>query len=268
MLDDVRASLSVPGGLAEFPKPMLPAVAGLVVVTALRARKAATRAFAGIVALALAAVLGLAAVLLLSGRLGGTWGHYPQKYAWIATALLLVIALPQVVCAVAQLRVARLRQLLYVALTLTLAVSLGFGSWWAPGRLNLLSGSLPYYLLVEDGLPDDGQSPDAVADAVIARVDLPRLTIPWESRLANDYRAAFWLIQLEREQLIPLGDDQATDTLWRLANFHDSPADLCTLASVVPKGLTVQTANATLPGKIEELCPTADLVVELEPASG
>jgi hypothetical protein len=156
--------------------------------------------------------------------------------------------------------------MLYGAGSLVVAASLGLGSWWAPGNLHRLRDSLPYLILVEDNLPDQGQSPDAVANAVISRVGLPRLTIPWESSLANDYRVAFWLIELRREAALGVGDGAAATELWALANFHESPAELCTLAETVPEGLTVQTANEALSGEIEGLCPTADLIVEGDPA--
>jgi hypothetical protein len=125
--------------------------------------------------------------------------------------------------------------MLYGAGILAVAASLGLGSWWAPGNLHRLRGSLPYVILVEDNLPDEGQSPDAVADAVIARVGLPRLTIPWEISLANDYRAAFWLIQPRKEVALSLGDIAAVDALWPLA------------------------------GEIQELSPAAGLIVSGDP---
>lgn len=268
MLPRIRASLGNPGGLAEFPKPMLPAVVILMVVLFLATRKAAAPGATGIIALSIGSVVGLVAVLALSGSLGGPWNYYPHKYAWIASAFLLLIALPQAACAIARLAAVRVRNLLYGTLAFILAVSLGFGSWWAPGKGELLRDSLPYLLLVEDNLPDEGQSPDAVADAVIARVGLPRLTILWESPAANDYRASFWLIQLRREEALLMGDTETAGELWALAHFHESPADLCALANLVPEGLTVETLDETLLGQVEALCPTADLIVEPYPAPG
>jgi hypothetical protein len=268
MLQQARGSLRVAGGLAEFPKPMLALAAVTLIALTLAASARVDWFGLGIIVLSLASLGGLAMVLLLSGEFSGPWTYYPHKYAWIATAVLLTVALPQGACAVARLRSARVRALFYGAAALAVAGSLGLGSWWAPGYLRFLGDSLPYVILVEDNLPDEGQSPDAVADAVIARVGLPRLTVPWESSLANDYRAGFWLIQLRRETALSVGDVAVSDALWPLANFHESPADLCTLAEVVPEGLTVQTANGALAGEIQKLCPAADLVVVGDPLAG
>lgn len=266
MLQQARDSLSVAGGLAPFPKPMLPAAAAILVALTLAASPRADRVRLGVISVSVASLVGLALMLVLSGELRGPWTYYPHKFAWIATVVLLTIALPQAACAAARLRSARARAVLYGAGTLAVAASLGLGSWWAPGNLHRLRDSLPYLILVEDNLPDEGQSPDAVADAVIARVGLPRLTIPWESSLANDYRASFWLIQLRREAALRAGDGATAGELWTLANFHESPAELCQLAEIVPEGLTVQTADGALAGEIEGLCPTADLIVENDPA--
>jgi hypothetical protein len=180
--------------------------------------------------------------------------------------MLFTIVLPQAACAVARVPRTRARAVLYGAGALAVAVSLGLGSWWAPGYLHFLRDSLPYVMLVEDNLPAQGQSPDAVADAVIARVGLPRLTIPWESSLANDYRASFWLIHLQIEEAARRGDSTAKAELWNLANFHKTPADLCALADVVPQGLTVQTANRELEGELKALCPAANVIVEGDPS--
>ncbi len=267
MLLQARGSLSAAGGLAAFPKPMLPVAAAILVALTLAASARIDRVGVGIIGLSVASLVGLVMVLVLSGTFFGPWSYYPHKYAWIATAVLLTIALPQAACAAARLRSAHVRAMLYTAGTLTVAASLGLGSWWAPGNVHLLRDNLTYLILVEDNLPDGGQSPDAVADAVIARVGLPRLTIPWESSLANDYRAGFWLIQLRREEALRMGDAETADALWTLANFHESPGELCTLADLVPEGLTVQTANGALAGEIKELCPAADLVIERDPAS-
>ena len=265
MLQQARESLRVAGGLAEFPKPMLVLAAATLIALTLAASARVDRFGIGIIGLSVASLIGLAMVLVLSGELTGPWTYYPHKYAWIATAVLLVVALPQGACAAARLGSARVRALSYGVAALAVAASLGLGSWWAPGNLHFLRDSLPYVILVEDNLPDEGQSPDAVADAVIARVGLPRLTIPWESSIANDYRVAFWLIQLRREVALNTGDVAASDALWPLANFHESAAELCTLADVVPEGLTVQTADGALEGEIETLCPGADLVVTGDP---
>ena len=263
-------SLSLPGGLAEFPKPMLPAAAAVLVVATLAGstrsgRERLDKVGAGLVGLALGAVVGLIVVLELSGSVSGPWTYYPHKYAWIATAMLFTVALPQAACAVARLPWARVRAALFGAGALAVAVSLGLGSWWAPGYLHFLRDSVPYVMLVEDNLPDEGQSPDAVADAVIARVGLPRLTIPWHSSLANDYRVAFWLIHLQIEDATRRGDDPASFELWTLANFHDTPDDLCALAEVVPQGLTVQTADGNLAAQMQALCPAANVIVEGDP---
>lgn len=270
MLLAASGSLSVPGGLAEFPKPMLPATAAILIVVTLagtsRARaERQDRIHHGLVGLALGALVGLVVVLVLSGTVSAPWSYYPHKYAWIATALLLTVALPQSAGAAARLPWARVRGALYGAGALAVAVSLGLGSWWAPGYLHFLRDSLPYVILVEDNLPDQNQSPDAVADAVISRVNLPRLTIPWRSSIANDYRASFWLIHLQIEDAQRRGDSGAMAELWTLANFHETPSDLCRLAEVVPQGLTVQTSNRAVAGELEALCPTADIVVEGDP---
>jgi hypothetical protein len=266
LLQRARESLSVAGGLAPFPKPMLALAAAILVALTLVASPRADRVRLGVISVSLASLVGMVMVLVLSGELLGPWTYYPHKFAWIATTVLLTIALPQAACAAARLRSARARAMLYGAGSLVVAASLGLGSWWAPGNLHRLRDSLPYLILVEDNLPDQGQSPDAVANAVISRVGLPRLTIPWESSLANDYRVAFWLIELRREAALGVGDGAAATELWALANFHESPAELCTLAETVPEGLTVQTANEALSGEIEGLCPTADLIVEGDPA--
>jgi hypothetical protein len=270
MLLEASTSLRVPGGLAEFPKPMLQAAAGLLVVATLAGstrsgRERLDRVGAGLVGLAVGAVVGLIVVLELSGTVSTPWTYYPHKYAWIATAMLLTVAFPQAACAVARLPWARARTLLYCAGALAVAVSLGLGSSWAPGRLHFLRDSLPYVMLVEDNLPAQGQSPDAVAEAVIARVDLPRLTIPWKSSLANDYRASFWLIHLQIEEAARRGDRATMAELWTLANFHKTPADLCALAEVVPQGLTVQTTDRALKGDLKTLCPAANVIVEGDP---
>ena len=270
MLLDASDSLRVPGGLAEFPKPMLAAAAALLIVATVAGstrtgRGRLDRVEASLIGLALSALVGQIAVIVLSGTVSRPWTYYPQKYAWIATAMLLTVALPQAACAVARLPWARARTVLFGAGALAVAVSLGLGSSWAPGRAHFLRDSLPYLMLVEDNLPARGQSPDAVADAVIARVGLPRLTIPWESSLANDYRASFWLIHLQIEEAARRDDGAASAELWRLANFHKTPADLCTLASVVPQGLTVQTTNGALEGDLKLLCPAANVIVERDP---
>jgi hypothetical protein len=265
MLLEARASLRVPGGLAEFPKPMLAWAAVTLVALTVAASGRVDRFGLGILGVSLASLLGLVMVLVLSGEVRGPWSYYPHKFAWIATAVLLTVAFPQAACAAARLRTARVRAVLYGAGVFALAGSLGLGSWWAPGNLHLLRDSLPYLIFVEDNLPDDGQSPDAVANAVAARVGLPRLTIPWQSSLANDYRVAFWLIQLRREAALAVGDGAAADELWTLAHFHETPGDLCKLAAIVPEGLTVQTADGALAGEIRDLCPTADVIVEGDP---
>lgn len=221
------------------------------------------RVGADLAGLAFGALVGQIVVLVLSGTISKPWTYYPQKRAWIATAVLLTVALPQAACTVARLPWARARTVLYSAGALAVAVSLGLGSWWAPGRLHFLRDSLPYVMLVEDNLPAPGQSPDAVADAVIARIDLPRLTIPWESSLANDYRASPWLIHLQIEEAARRGDSAAMAELWTLANFHETPADLCALAGIVPWGLTVQTENGALEGDLKTLCPAANVIVEV-----
>lgn len=262
MLAEARGALSVGGGLAEFPKLMLPAAAIMLVSLTFAASRRADSGRSGLISIGVASLVGLGAIVVLSGTVSGPWSYYPHKYAWIATAILVIVALPQATSAVARVPAARLRVGLYGAGTLALAASLGLGSWWAPGNLHFLRGSVPYLILVEDDLPDEGQSPDAVADAVVARVGLSRLTIPWESRLANDYRAAFWLIQLRREEALRTGDGSSSAGLWTLANFHESPADLCTLAGLVPEGLTVETSNATLASQVAEQCPWADLRIE------
>jgi len=273
MLLAASGSLSVPGGLAEFPKPMLPAAAVLLVGATLAGstrvgKRRLDRVGAGLIGLALGALVGLIVVLVLSGTILGPWTYYPHKYAWIATAMLVIVAFPQSACAAARVPWTRVRATLYGAGVLAVAVSLGLGSWWAPGYLHFLRDSLPYVMLVEDNLPDEGQSPDAVADAVVARVDLPRLTIPWESSLANDYRASFWLIHLQIEEASLRGDSAAAAELWTLANFHENPADLCELADIVPQGLTVQTANGALAGDLAALCPDANVIVEGDPVKG
>ena len=267
MLLQARGSLAIAGGLAPFPKPMLPLAAAILIALTLAAWPRSNPARAGVIGVSVASLAGLALVLALSDELVGPWTYYPHKFAWIATAVLLTVALPQAACAIARLGSARARAALYGAGTVVVAASLGLGSWWAPGNLHRLRDNLPYLIVVEDNLPDQGQSPDAVANAVISRVGLPRLTIPWQSSLANDYRAAFWLIELRREVAMEAGNGPAEDELWVLANFHDTPADLCTLAETVPEGLTVQTANKNLAGQIRDLCPAADLVVEGDPVA-
>jgi hypothetical protein len=265
MLLRARGSLSVGGGLAEFPRPMLPVAAAMLIALTLAASARIGTVGLGVIGMSLASLVGLAMVLILSGSLLGPWGYYPHKYVWIATVVLLTVALPQAACAAARLRSSRLRAALYAAGACAVAASLGLGSWWAPGNLHFLRDNLPFVILVEDNLPDEGQSPEVVADAVIARVGRPRLTIPWETSLANDYRAAFWLIHLEREDAVRRGDGELVGAeLWTLANFHETPSDLCALADVVPRGLTVQTADVALAGEIEALCPTADLLVEVD----
>ena len=266
MLLEARGSLNIAGGLAEFPKPMLPLAAAMLVTFVLVTPWRFSRAGVGLLAVGVAAMTGLGVVVVLSGQLTGPWSYYPHKYAWIAAAVVLTLALPQAICAAKEMRARGARAVIYAGAALAVIVSLGFGSWWAPGDTALLRNSLPLLILVEDDLPDQGQSPDAVADAVVERVGLPRLTIPWRSSIANDYRAAFWLIQLERERAILRGDGVAAGELWFLANFHETPEDLCRLADVVPRGLTVQTADDGLSGETQTLCPAADIVVEGEPA--
>jgi hypothetical protein len=267
MLATARGSLSASGGLAEFPKPMLPAAAVLLVFLALTASKGANgrrvnRAQVGLLAIATASVIGLAVVVILSGTVVGPWTYYPHKYAWIATMVILTIALPEGMCAAARLQSGPVRASVRGVGAFGLAVSLGLGSWWAPGNLHFLRDSVPYLILVEDNLPDGGQSADTVEQAVVARVGLTRLTIPWHSSLANDYRVAFWLIHLQIEDATHRGDNPAALELWMLANFHDSPDDLCALAQLVPQGLTVQTADSALAPQMQALCPAANVIVE------
>jgi hypothetical protein len=164
------------------------------------------------------------------------------------------VVVPLVFCVAASLRARALRWGLYAGVSVAVAVSLGLGSWWAQGDAGLLRGNLPVLILVEDDLPDGGQDADAVPDAVIARVGEERLTIPWRSSLANDYRAAFWLIQLERERAILAGDGVAAGELWVLANFHEEPEDLCRLAEVVGRGVTVETGDAQAAEWVEAEC--------------
>ncbi|MCB2411433.1 hypothetical protein LGT39_01050 [Demequina sp. TTPB684] len=266
VLLEASGSLSIPGGLAEFPKLMLPVTAIVLAVLTLAASARVDRVVTAMIALAGAGVAGLLVVLVLSDTLTRPWTYYPHKYAWIATTVLLTLALPQAALAVARVRPARLRGGLYGVGALAVAVSLGLGSWWAPGHLQFLRDSVPYVILVEDNLPNEGQHPDSVANAVIARVEAERLTIPWESSLANDYRAAFWLMHLQREEAMLRGDGHGANALWTLANFHGTTTDLCTLAGVVPEGLTVQTAHEGLSGELEALCPGADVIVATEAA--
>lgn len=262
MLLEASGALSIPGGLAEFPKPMLPAAAIILIATTLAASARVDRVAVGMIAISGASIAGLVAVLVLSESLVGPWSYYPHKYAWLATVVLLTIAFPQALSAAARVPSALARRVVYSGAVLVVGVSLGFGSWWAPGDAQFLRDSVPYVMLVEDNLPNGGQNPDTVANAVIARVNAQRLTIPWESSLANDYRAAFWLLHIQREEVLLSGDGPGADALWSLANFHAAPSDLCRLSEVVPEGVTVQTTHQGLAAELEALCPGADIIVQ------
>lgn len=265
LLADARASLSTPGGLAEFPKPMLPATAAMLVGLVLLTRQRRNRTLLNVTAgLTTGACVGLATVVWLSGS-GRTWSYYPHKYAWICTALLLLATPVLGTAAVQRLRSSAARRAVGMAAVAGLAVSLGLGAQAAPGELRRLEDNLPRLMLVEDYLPNQSQSPDAVATEVVGRVDEERLTLPWRSSIANDYRITFWLLQLEIEDARQRGDWEAADQLWILANFHDNPQDLCTIAAITPEGLTVETRDGTLAATLTDLCPAADVLVEVSP---
>jgi hypothetical protein len=259
MLLEARGSLNIAGGLAPFPKPMLPlAVAVLVTIVCISPSRW-SKANWGLLSVGASSLAGLAVVLVLSGQVTGPWSYYPHKYAWIATAVVLTLAVPLAFGAAAAFPSRLLRWGLYAGVSLAVAVSLGLGSWWAPGHAGLLRNNLPVLILVEDDLPDSGQSPSAVPEAVIGLVDEERLTIPWRSSLANDYRAAFWIIQLERERAILEGDGAAADALWVLANFHEEPADVCRLAEIVSRGVTVETNDASARDAFAAACDDLDI---------
>lgn len=243
LVRDARSSLTIAGGLAEFPKPMLAATVivllGALGLTPLRR----DRTGLGLAGIGVGALVGQAGILALAGQLTGPWTYYPHKYAWLATAVVLTTAVPVALVAATGMRATWLRWGARGGVALVIAVSLGLGSWWAPDQAAFLRNSLPVVILVEDDLPDEGHAPSAVPDAVAERADAQTLTIPWRSDLANDYRAAFWLIHLERERAILRGDDAAASELWMLANFHEEAEEVCRLARVAG-GLVVETSDA------------------------
>ncbi len=257
LVRDARSSLTIAGGLAEFPKPMLAGAAAVLLAGIALTPMRRDRIGLGLAGIGIGALVGQVAILALAGQLTGPWSYYPHKYAWLATAVVLTVAVPVVLTAAAGFRSRVSRVGLQAGMAVAIAVSLGLGSWWLPGQAAYLGNSLPVLILVEDDLPDQGQAPGAVPDAVAARAGAEPLTIPWRSDLANDYRVAFWLIHLERERAILRGDGEAAGQLWVLANFHEEAEDVCALAGVAAGGLTVETSDAQAAEQLDAQCSGA-----------
>ncbi len=255
-----RSSLGQVGGLAGFPKWMLPSFAIAVVWLARKAYPApGSVERRGIIATAVVGTLGLGAVIgYAHNDFFGVWSYYPHKYAWFVAALLIVVGIGLVARWSKAVPSRRARGWLLGGMVFSITLLFGplvvipqdsFERFSAVPLPLMLNGS--YYI-----------QGDQVSDEILANTHDAGLYIRWRSGEKNEHVVNNWLIQLAGEgrpnhdkgQLFIMGALMTTD------------AHVCLVAELSAKPMHIVTGDPWLQASLNETCPEQHITVDYRPA--
>ncbi len=255
-----RSSLGGIGGLAGFPKWMLPSFALTVVLLARKvypSRDSTRRA--GLVLTAIVGTLGLGAVIgYAHNSFFGVWSYYPHKYAWFVAGLLIVIGVGLVARWSMMVSSRRARGWLLGGMIFAIVSLFGplvvipqdsFERFSAVPLPLMLNGN--YYI-----------GDDQISDEILANTHDDGLYIRWRSGEKNEHVVNNWLIQLAGEgrpshdkgQLFIMGALMSTDV------------HVCQVAGFAGVPTHIVTADRGLDASLKDQCPELDITVTYRPA--
>ncbi|QNE45988.1 hypothetical protein F1C58_03040 [Glaciihabitans sp. INWT7] len=244
----LRAFLKAPGGVFAFPHWMFPVLAAIAVLLAgvalWRNHKAALVAIVGV---ATGALLGLGGLLFFTRNAPDPWTYYPTKYAWIASAVLVVMIiglLPAAVAAVSKRGAVRM-----VAVAVAAAAATGIVGA-APPSDALHNWEQPIVWILSGNVVGAG---DDVAEKILTAADLKHPAIYWQSRERHQLFINFWLLEVA-------ADSMTKSNALRVASYggynEDKILDLCSIMKTLGGSVRVHTANSGLESQIASACPT------------
>lgn len=244
----LRAFLKAPGGVFAFPHWMLPVLAVIAVLLAglalWRNHKAELVTIVGVAA---GALLGLGGLLFFTRNAPDPWTYYPTKYAWIASAALLVSIiglLPAAVAALSQRSAVRM-----TAVAVVVAACAGIVVA-APPSDELHSWEQPIAWILSGNVVGTG---DEVAEKIITTADLEHPAIYWQSGEKHQLFINFWLLEVAANSM-------TKSNALRVASYggyhEEKILDLCSLMTTLGGSVRVYTANNGLESQIASACPT------------
>jgi hypothetical protein len=249
-------ALAVSGGEIAFPRVMLPASCLVVIALAvLASRWARAEVVQTTIALALGSVVGLA-VLLLAAK--GQWTYYPHKYAWMATAVLVVAAAGLLFPALNRLRLRRWLSVVGVAVVMASLVTFILA---APQISTGERRLHPFARILEGKVWGAG---DDVANRLFALADPRQPRLLWKSGDPHEGSIDFWLLQMQVKSIADGFD------LRRAAyniGFETTTSQLCTDLGLIGHRVEILTADRDLAAGLRGQCPETDAIVGLSPAA-
>ncbi|MCU1441459.1 MAG: hypothetical protein JWP85_2456 [Rhodoglobus sp.] len=226
------------------------------------ARKRSMRLFAGMSGVVISILAGLGFLLFISRRSADPWTYYPVKFAWLASLLLIVLAVGLAVALIGsywrRVLAARLGIAALAAVVATLMV-------WSPDLRPALITMNPVDRLFRS---QEVETFPLITKSVLelSRPDQPVLL--WESAPYRDVgehiegEANIWLVQLWTDSL---REENIDVRLLGLQSYSDkSPELLCRIAVLMGPGLVVHTARDDLEASVDRQCPTNTITFVVE----
>ena len=237
------AFLSATGGAYPFRKVMF---AGLIVGAGALAFAAFRRirdlVVLGTAAVALAAVVGLAALLFINRDEPTPWTYYPLKLVWLSSAVLVVLIVglaPAVLTRYVRVLPVQLAGLLVIAVG-----TFGFLAWTPSGAVGYVWKN-PADRLISGQFYGQG---DKLAHRIIALSDLEKPKVLWDTKDKDESAINLWLL---------LMSSRNTNLHLKYAAYGLLPhhtKNLCNILTWLGPGTTVYTANGSLEGAVDSTC--------------
>ena len=254
-------ALSAQGGVIAFSKVMLPALGataiGFVAVASLPWARSTLRSVtvSAVVAVVVAVALGLSVLVVTAG---GEWTYYPLKFAWLASALLVVVIVGLFIPAASAL-FAHPRAVAVIAIIATAGVLV-----FTQLSPTIASGERrqhPFARILEGNVAS-AHGGDAVANRIIELADTAVPRVLWKSGEQSEADINFWLVQMQVEDISEEFD-------LRLAAYEigsqTETAELCSTLNLLGPNAVVLTRVETLEVDLAEDCPTSTATVEQLP---
>jgi hypothetical protein len=246
------------GAVYAFHRWMLGALALLLVVLGASAtRSLRNPLMLGIAAAVVASGIGLIALLFVSRNQPSVWTYYPVKFAWLCSAVFVVLILGVVAGVISNLTRARALRLIgaFVAAFLTVGFLV-----WAPSAVpGYQAASAPSQLLkARPRVLDDG-----VAARIFRFASPQRAVVLWHSGDPDELTINFWTMQMWAGTL---QGHVALRTAAYGGYDDNSVPTLCNIVELMGTGITIYSDQRSLQSHLDATCPRENAHVEREPA--
>lgn len=255
-VEDLRRdgpALSVDGGFPDLDASDALVTVGvtLSLICLVGVRAGDRHRLAGVAAVVVSALIGVAYLVVQRIPTGQPWGYYPAKMTWLVLVLLIVLAIGSLCAVIPAGQPVRPGA---IALAAAGAVALaGCAILVPPVRQPVAQNLLPWV----DVMRGTGvASPAAAPEALFALAE-PGVKTMAVGLGDHDAFVNFWLLQLESDS----GDDPIR--VYAYALDPRDTAQVCDAITVWGGDVVVHTSDPQLEGRLDEVCADADWSVEL-----